>query len=256
MIRVAAVGDVHIGRDMAGMLREQLSTVPDRADALLLAGDLTKAGLPEEAEVLAAELDGLGVPIVAVLGNHDHHSDRPAEVTAILRDAGVLVLEGGATVVATEGGTLGVAGVKGFDGGFADASGSAFGEREMKAFIEHTQERSEALAGALGSLDADVKVALTHYSPVRDTLSGEPPEIFPFLGSYLLAEAIDRGGADLAIHGHAHRGREHGVTAGGVNVRNVAQMVIRQGYAIYAFEAGAERGGRFASASVGSSSSS
>jgi Icc-related predicted phosphoesterase len=91
---------------------------------------------------------------------------------------------------------------------------------------------------------------------VRDTLSGEPPEIFPFLGSYLLAEAIDRGGADLAIHGHAHRGREHGVTAGGVNVRNVAQMVIRQGYAIYAFEAGAERGGRFASASVGSSSSS
>jgi Icc-related predicted phosphoesterase len=256
VIRIAAVGDVHIGRDMAGMLREQLATVPERADALLLAGDLTKAGLPEEADVLAAELAELGVPILAVLGNHDHHSDRPAEVAAILRDAGVIMLEGDATVVATRGGTLGVAGVKGFGGGFAGASGSAFGEREMKAFIEHTQDRAEALAGALGSLEADVKVALTHYSPVRDTLSGEPPEIYPFLGSYLLAEAVDRGGADLAIHGHAHRGREHGVTAGGVNVRNVAQMVIRQGYAVYAFEAGAERGERFATAGVGSSSSS
>src|SRR4029079_5618633 len=129
-------------------------------------------------------------------------------------------------------------------GGFAGASGSAFGEREMKAFIEHTQERSEALAGALGSLESEVKVALTHYSPVRDTLSGEPPEIFPFLGSYLLAEAIDRGGADLAIHGHAHRGREHGVTAGGVNVRNVAQMEIRQGDALEGREARDELGAR------------
>ena len=254
MIRVAAVGDVHIGRDMAGMLREQIATVPERADALLLAGDLTKAGLPEEAEVLAAELDGLGVPIVAVLGNHDHHSDRSAEVAAILRDADVRVLEGDTAILATGGGTLGVAGVKGFGGGFAGASGSAFGEREMKAFIGHTQDRAEALAGALGSLEADVKVALTHYSPVRDTLSGEPPEIFPFLGSYLLAEAVDRGGADLAIHGHAHRGREHGVTAGGVNVRNVAQMVIRQGYAVYAFEVDGERGERFAAAGVGAHS--
>jgi Icc-related predicted phosphoesterase len=237
VIRVAAVGDVHVGQDMAGMLREQLASVPERADVLLLAGDLTKAGLPEEAEVLAGDLDGFGVPIVAVLGNHDHHSDHAADVAAILRDVDVTVLEGDAMIVETSGGTLGVAGVKGFGGGFAGASGSAFGEREMKAFIAHTQERADALGRALASIEADVAIALMHYSPIRETLSGEPPEIFPFLGSYLLAEAVDHGGADLAIHGHAHRGREHGITAGGVQVRNVAQMVIRQGYAVYEFEA-------------------
>jgi Icc-related predicted phosphoesterase len=228
---------------MAGIFREQLASVRERADVLLLAGDLTKAGLPEEAEILAAELSGIGVPVVAVLGNHDHHSDRQAEVAAILRDVEVTVLEGDATLVETPGGTVGVAGVKGFGGGFAGASGSAFGEREMKAFIEHTQERPEALASALLSIQADVKIALMHYSPVRETLSGEPSEIFPFLGSYLLAEAVDRGGADLAIHGHAHRGRERGITAGGVQVRNVAQMVIRQGYAVYDFETGARTDG-------------
>jgi Icc-related predicted phosphoesterase len=238
VIRVAAVGDVHVGPDMAGMLREQLATVRDRADVLLLAGDLTKAGLPEEAEVLAGDLDGLGVPTVAVLGNHDHHADRAADVAAILRDVDVTVLEGDAAIVETARGTVGVAGVKGFGGGFAGASGSAFGEREMKAFIEHTQDRADALGRALAGIDADVTIALMHYSPIRETLTGEPPEIFPFLGSYLLAEAVDHGGADLAIHGHAHRGREHGITAGGVQVRNVAQMVIRQGYAVYEFGSG------------------
>ena len=111
----------------------------------------------------------------------------------------------------------------------------------MKAFIRHTKERAEALEGALASLETDVRIALLHYAPVRDTLLGEPPEIFPFLGSYLLAEAVDRSGADLVIHGHAHRGTEHGVTPGGVNVRNVAQTVIHQAYAIYGFEVAAGR---------------
>jgi Icc-related predicted phosphoesterase len=244
VIRIAAVGDVHVGRDMAGALREQLQTVGSRADVLLIAGDLTKAGLPEEAEVFASEVRDLGVPVVAVLGNHDHHSDREVDVARILRDADVAVLEGDHTIVETPGGTVGVAGVKGFGGGFAGASGSAFGEREMKAFIDHTKQRADALRAALETIDADVKVALTHYSPIRETLSGEPPEIFPFLGSYLLAEAVDAGGADIAIHGHAHRGREHGVTPGGVHVRNVAQPVIRQGYAVYEFEAAGGDGGR------------
>jgi Icc-related predicted phosphoesterase len=244
VIRVAAVGDVHVGPDMAGMLREQLETVSSRADVLLVAGDLTKAGLPEEAEVFAGEVRDLGVPVVAVLGNHDHHSDRQADVAAVLRDADVTVLEGDHTVVETSGGTVGVAGVKGFGGGFPGASGSAFGEREMKAFIDHTRQRADALREALDRVEADVTIALMHYSPIRETLSGEPPEIFPFLGSYLLAEAVDAGGADLAIHGHAHRGREHGVTPGGVHVRNVAQPVIRQGYAVYEFEAAADVGGR------------
>jgi len=244
VIRIAAVGDVHVGPDMAGVFREQLQTVGSRADVLLVAGDLTKAGLPEEAEVFAGEVRDLGVPVVAVLGNHDHHSDREADVARILREADVSVLEGDHTIVEALGGTVGVAGVKGFGGGFPGASGSAFGEREMKAFIDHTRQRADALRAALDAIDADVKVALMHYSPIRETLSGEPPEIFPFLGSYLLAEAVDGGGADIAIHGHAHRGREHGVTPGGVHVRNVAQPVIRQGYAVYEFEAASADGGR------------
>lgn len=238
MIRVAAVGDVHVGPDSTPALREQLTTVPDRADVLLIAGDLTKSGDPEEARALAGELQGFGVQVVAVLGNHDHHLDREAEVATILRDVGTVVLEGDAVVVDTSAGSVGVAGVKGFGGGFPGGSGAEFGEREMKAFIRHAKERADALEEALRSLVADVRIALMHYAPVRDTLMGEPPEIYPFLGTYLLAEAVDRAGADLAVHGHAHRGREHGVTPGGVHVRNVAQTVIRAGYAVYEFGPG------------------
>ena len=235
MIRIAAVGDVHGGSDSAGALREHLASVPDRADLLLLAGDLTKSGEPSEAEVLCAELQGLRVQVVAVLGNHDHHGDQPERIADMLREVGVAVLEGDAVEVGTPSGTVGIAGVKGFGGGFAGANGTEFGEPEMKAFVRHAKERADALEGALASLRTPVRVGLMHYSPVRETLQGEPPEIFPFLGSFLLAEAIDRAGADLAIHGHAHRGVEHGVTPGGVHVRNVAQSVIRQGYAVYTF---------------------
>lgn len=245
MIRVAAVGDVHVGSDSAGMLREHLATVPERADLLVLAGDLTKAGEVEEARVLATELQGLETQIVAVLGNHDHHADRPEEIAAVLRDVGVVVLEGDAVQVDTPHGSVGIAGVKGFGGGFAGANGTEFGEPEMKAFVRHSKERADALERALDSLGTDVRIALTHYAPVRDTLQGEPPELFPFLGSYLLAEAIDRAGCDLAVHGHAHRGTEQGVTAGGVTVRNVAQTVLRQGYAVYTFGGDEARGVRF-----------
>ncbi len=241
MIRVAAVGDVHVGTDSVGVLREHLSTVPERADLLLLAGDLTKAGDPSEAEVLCAELQGLDLQTVAVLGNHDHHSDQPDRIAEMLRDVGVVVLEGDGVEVDTPNGAVGIAGVKGFGGGFAGATATEFGEPEMKAFVRHARERADALERALGSLRTSVRIALTHYSPVRETLQGEPPEIFPFLGSYLLAEAIDRAGADLAVHGHAHRGSEHGVTPGGVNVRNVALSVIRQAYAIYTFADPADR---------------
>jgi Icc-related predicted phosphoesterase len=238
VIRIAAVGDLHAGPDSTEVLRDQLGEVSQRADVLLIAGDLTKSGRPEEAQVLARELSGVSVPVVAVLGNHDHHADRPEEIASLLREVGVAVLEGQSIRVDTAGGSVGVAGVKGFGGGFPGASGAEFGEREMKTFIRHTKERSEALGSALATLRTDVRVALMHYAPIRETLQGEPPEIFPFLGSYLLAEAVDRSGADLAIHGHAHRGTEHGVTPGGVNVRNVAQSVIRQAYAVYGFETG------------------
>ncbi|MGW7078096.1 metallophosphoesterase family protein [Streptomyces sp. NPDC054866] len=236
MIRVAAVGDIHMGLDSHGVLRPAFETLPDCADLLLLAGDLTRHGTPEEARVVAQEVAGLPVPVIAVLGNHDHHDERPEEVTAILREAGVHVLEGQGTVVEVDGTRVGVAGTKGFGGGFIGRSGSEFGEPLMKEFIRYTRRRAEGLRASLLDLaeqDCEVRVALTHFAPVPDTLAGEPLEIYPFLGSYLLAEAIDEAGADLAVHGHAHAGTEHGMTSGGVPVRNVAQPVIRKAFNVY-----------------------
>jgi Icc-related predicted phosphoesterase len=233
MIRVAAVGDVHLGAHDAGVCRAELAQLPEHADVLLLAGDLTRLGSVEEMHVVAGEFCDLGVPVVAVLGNHDHQSDQADDGRRVLEDAGIRVLEGEGVVLEVGDQRLGVAGVKGFGGGFAGKCGAAFGEPEMKAFIRHTEEVSEALADALAALEADVRIALTHYSPVTDTLRGEPPEIYPFLGSYLLAEAIDGAATDLAVHGHAHYGREHGLTPGGVRVRNVARPVIGTSYALY-----------------------
>ncbi|MEU8033191.1 metallophosphoesterase [Streptomyces sp. NPDC049099] len=235
MIRVAAVGDIHMGPESQGTLRSSFETLPGCADVLLLAGDLTRHGTPEEAAVVAREIKDLGVPVVAVLGNHDHHDERPEEVTTILRDAGAHVLEGQATVVGGAGGTrIGVAGTKGFGGGFVGRCAGEFGEPLMKEFVRYSRRCADGLHDALKELaDCDVRIALTHFSPVPDTLAGEPPEIYPFLGSYLLAEAIDTGGADLAVHGHAHAGTEHGMTSGGVRVRNVAQPVIGQAFHVY-----------------------
>jgi len=236
MIRIAAVGDVHLGEDMRGRLRPALEKVGEHADILLLAGDLTRHGTVAEASVVADEFGDLPVPVVAVLGNHDHHDDKPLEVKKTLEDKGIHVLEGTTFIHRANGCSLGIAGVKGFGGGFAGKCGSAFGEREMKAFIQHTCDIAETLEGALSELDTDIKVALTHYAPVPDTLRGEPPEIYPFLGSYLLGEAIDATGTHLAIHGHAHFGIEQGITPGGVRVRNVAQPIIRSAYTVYALE--------------------
>ncbi len=236
MIRIAAVGDVHLGEDMRGRLRPALEKVGEHADILLLAGDLTRHGTVTEASVVADEFGDLPVPVVAVLGNHDHHDDKPLEVKKTLEDKGIHVLEGTTFTHRVNGCSLGIAGVKGFGGGFAGKCGSAFGEREMKAFIQHTCDIAETLESALSELDTDIKVALTHYAPVPDTLRGEPPEIYPFLGSYLLGEAIDATGTNLAIHGHAHFGTEQGITPGGVRVRNVAQPIIRSAYTVYAME--------------------
>lgn len=236
MIRVAAVGDIHMGVDSQGLLRPAFDTLADCADLLLLAGDLTRHGTPEEARVVAEEVGGLPVPVVAVLGNHDHHDEKPEEVTAVLRAAGVRVVEGQGTVVEVDGERVGVAGTKGFGGGFVGRSGSEFGEPLMKEFIRYTRRCADGLRTALDELAGQgcgTRIALTHFSPVPDTLAGEPPEIYPFLGSYLLAEAIDTAGADLAVHGHAHAGTEHGMTSGGVPVRNVAQPVIRRAFSVY-----------------------
>jgi len=236
VIRVAAVGDVHVGPDSAGTLRPRWEDLPEEADVFLLAGDLTKGGEVEEAAVLAGELDGLPMPVIAVLGNHDHHAADPDAVRAVLIDAGVVVLEGETGTVDVRGTSVGVVGAKGFAGGFEGAMATEFGEDEMKAFVRHTQERADAIDRELSLLEADLRVVLLHYSPIRATLAGEPPEIYPFLGSYLLAEPCDRAGVDLIVHGHAHRGEHRGTTRGGVPVRNVAMSVIQRAYAVFTFD--------------------
>jgi Icc-related predicted phosphoesterase len=233
MIRIAAVGDVHLGVEDHDRWRPHLADLGERADLFLLAGDLTRHGEPAEAEVVAAEFADLPVPVIAVLGNHDHHADQPEEITRLLEDAGITVLEGESTVVEVDGRRVGVAGAKGFGGGFAGACGSEFGEPEMKSFVAHSREVACRFEKALTALDADVKIALLHYSPVEETLRGERLEIYPFLGSYFLAEAVDNGGADIAFHGHAHAGSERGATPGGVRVRNVAHPVIGHAYHVY-----------------------
>lgn len=240
MIRAAAVGDIHVGAECAGRLRPHYDALHEHADLLLLAGDLTRCGTAREAEVLAGELAGVRVPVVAVLGNHDLHADQTGEVVAVLERAGVHVLDGTATVLDIGGVSVGVAGTKGFGGGFPGASGADFGEPEMKAFMRHSRAVACGLQDALSVLATDVRIALTHYAPVEDTLRGERLEIYPFLGCWLLAEAIDMAGADVAFHGHAHRGAERGVTPGGVRVRNVAEPVLGHPYRVYGLEARTE----------------
>jgi Icc-related predicted phosphoesterase len=231
VIRIAAVGDIHLGVGSAGTFRSRLSHLGEQADVFLLAGDLTQRGTREEAEVVGHELADLPIPAFAVLGNHDFESDASEVLVDRLEAGGIRVLEGDGLSCQIGDCTLGIAGAKGFGGGFAGRCGSEFGEPEMKAFIRHTSSTADKLRTALDSLaGADVRVALTHYAPIEATLHGEHCEIYPFLGSYLLAEAVDGGGAALAIHGHAHAGSPRGLTPGGVPVRNVALPVIRSSY--------------------------
>jgi Icc-related predicted phosphoesterase len=241
VIRVAATGDIHFGVDSAGTLRPHLADLPEKADVLLIAGDLTRCGSSQEGAVLAAEIEGLGLPTVTVLGNHDYEAEQESQIIGQLQDAGVHVLDNANHVVDAAGASIGITGVKGFGGGFAGACGSDFGEREMKAFIRHTKEVAAQLSSLLTQLDTDVRIALLHYSPVEETLRGERLEIYPFLGSYLLAEAVDGAGADLVLHGHAHNGVEKGITPGGITVRNVAQSVIKHAYNIYVIDDSGKR---------------
>jgi Icc-related predicted phosphoesterase len=233
VIRIAAVGDVHFDKGSRGSIRDHLDQIAEQADTLLLAGDLTQTGSLEEARVLAEDLEGARFPVVAVLGNHDYHLGEEEQIRKLLESVGVTVLEGEATVLKIGEVDLGVAGVKGFGGGFAGACATEFGEPEMKSFIRYTKEQAGRLKEALDSLDTTYKVALMHYSPIPETLTGEKLEIYPFLGSYLLSEVVDEAGADVVFHGHAHRGVERGATFGGVPVRNVAQPVIHHVCNIY-----------------------
>lgn len=233
MIRIAAAGDVHYDRGSKGKLAKHWHELEGKADLFMIAGDLTQVGHPEEAAPLAEDLKECPVPVFAVLGNHDCHSDREKEVIEMMQNAGVTMLERNSTVIQVGKCRVGIYGLKGFGGGFIGASCSDFGEQETKAFIRHTKMLADELRTGLEQLQTDCKVVLMHYAPSPDTLMGEKKEIYPFLGSYLLGEAIDQAGANVVFHGHAHKGVETGMTPGGIPVRNVAQPVIRHAFNIY-----------------------
>ncbi len=235
MVVIAAVGDLHIRAGTGPRLRPVFEDAAAAADVLLLAGDLTNDGELTQADAVCEVFGGLDLPIVAVLGNHDHDAGEQGRITGMLTDVGVTVLEGSAVTIRASGTTIGIAGAKGFAGGFAGRSAEIFGEDEMKAFARHGQQAARTLAQAVNSLDTELTIALTHYAPVPGTLAGEPLELFPFLGSHHLAAAIDSSTSPvaLAVHGHAHYGCELGTTPGGTPVRNVARPVISVPYALY-----------------------
>ena len=223
-MRVAAVGDIHCSKTSQGKIAPLFAELAGRADALVLAGDLTDYGLPEEAQILAKELAAANVPIVAVLGNHDFESGKQDEVKRILVDAGVHMLDGDACEI--DG--VGFAGVKGFCGGFGDRALGPWGEDAIKRFVQEAVDESLKLESALARLRTTVRVVVLHYSPIEETVRGEPPPIYPFLGCSRLAEPIDQYHARVAFHGHAHFGSAEGRTKGGVPVYNVSLPLLRR----------------------------
>jgi Icc-related predicted phosphoesterase len=223
-ITVAAIGDLHVREDSDQRYRDLFAEISEVADVLALAGDLTDFGKTGEAEMLAEDLRSCSIPVVAVLGNHDFEFGQPEKVTEILRQAGVTMLDEQATQI----NGVGFAGVKGFVGGFGQRELGAFGEHAIKAFVDESLAEARKLENQLRSLRTERTMAILHYSPIAGTVEGEPLEIFPFLGSSRLEDAVDRfESVKAVVHGHAHRGAFRGETRRGIPVYNVAQYVVQ-----------------------------
>lgn len=225
-IRFAAVGDIHCKKDSGGSLRSFFAQAAEAADALLLCGDLTDYGLPEEAHVLAEELSAAKIPIVAVLGNHDFESGMQQDVCRILSEAGVRILDGEACEIHG----VGIAGVKGFAGGYGRGALGPWGENSIKEFVNEAIQEALKLEAALAKLRSSQRIAMLHYSPIEATVRGEPVEIYPFLGTSRLEDPLLRYPATAVIHGHAHRGTPEGKTANGIPVYNVAKPLLQRTY--------------------------
>jgi uncharacterized protein len=221
-MRIAATADLHFTPQNYDRIREQMNRVRDDADVLVLAGDLTNYGKPQEMESLLNAIVRLRVPTIAVLGNHDYESGHEEQLMEMMTAEGIKVLDG--TGYEREG--VGFAGTKGFLGGFGRGVLTAFGEREVKAFVQAAIDEALKLERALSQLRTNKRVIVVHYSPIAATVQGEAPEIIPYLGTSRLAEVIDRHGADLVVHGHAHHGKLEGRTVGGVPVYNVALNLV------------------------------
>src|ERR1700739_4146987 len=222
-MRIAATADLHFTAAAPSALLDQLNHVRDVADVLVLAGDLTNGGQPDEMEPLLNVVVRSRVPTVVVLGNHDYESGKQAELTRMMASAGIKVLDG----TAYERDGIGFAGTKGFVGGFGRGVLTAFGEPEIKQFVQASIDETLKLERAMAQLRTPKRVVVIHYSPIAATVQGEAPEIFPFLGTSRLAEVIDRHGADLVLHGHAHHGQLEGKTTGGSPVYNVAITLLQ-----------------------------
>jgi Icc-related predicted phosphoesterase len=226
LVRLAAVGDLHCTRQSHGALQPIFAEASEQADVLVLCGDLTDYGLPEEAHVLAKELSAAKVPVVAVLGNHDFESDQHTEVCSILTDAGVNVLDGDACEIHG----IGFAGVKGFAGGFGPRALGPWGEAIIKRFVHEAVDEALKLESALARLRTEQRIAVLHYSPIQATVEGEPREIFPFLGCSRLEEPLSRYPVSAVFHGHAHHGSAEGRTAAGAPVYNVSMPLLRRAF--------------------------
>jgi Icc-related predicted phosphoesterase len=222
VVRVAALGDLHCTRTSQGAFQPLFARVSEAAEVLLLAGDLTDYGHPDEARVLAKEIAAVRIPVVAVLGNHDFETGKPDEIRQILADVGVVVLDGDACEMHG----IGIAGVKGFGGGFGQRALGPWGEPIIKQFVREAVDEALKLEAALARLRTSHLVALLHYSPIQPTVEGEPLEIYPFLGSSRLEEPIGRYPVSLVVHGHVHRGQPEGHTKTGVPVYNVSMPLL------------------------------
>ena len=223
-MRIAAIADLHFSPQSYDRIREIMQRVRDDAEVLVLAGDLTNYGKPEEMESLLNALVRLRIPIVAVLGNHDYESGKQDELIKMMSAEGIKILDG--TGYERDG--VGFAGTKGFLGGFGRGVLTAFGEPEVKSFVQASLDETMKLERALTQLRAEKRVVVIHYSPIAETVKGEPEVIYPYLGSSRLAEVIDRHGARLVIHGHAHHGSPEGKTTAGIPVYNVALPINQQ----------------------------
>jgi len=222
MMRIAATADLHYTATQS-LLKEQLSSVRNEADVLIVAGDLTNFGQPSEMEPLLNVLVRLRLPIIAVLGNHDYESGRQEELMTMMTSEGIKVLDG--TGYERDG--VGFAGTKGFVGGFGRGVLTAFGETEIKTFVKASVDEAMKLERAMAQLRTPKRVVVLHYAPIAETVIGEAPEIFPYLGTSRLAEVVDRHGADLIVHGHAHHGSLKGTTTAGIPVHNVAITLLQ-----------------------------
>ncbi len=227
-VRIAAMSDIHYGKKSAGMLEQVFAEVARTADALVICGDLTDYGLPEEAEILAKDLAPIVkiIPVLAVLGNHDFESGQPARVAQILTAAGVSMMDGETCEVKG----VGFAGVKGFGGGYGQYMTTPWGEESMKIFVRDAVDEALKLEKALAKLRTNRCIAVLHYSPIRATVEGESPEIYAFTGCSRLEDPLDHFKVLAAFHGHAHKGRPEGRTRGGVPVYNVALPVLKAHY--------------------------